>query len=87
MKLFTLTLLLIATSQIVEAQSYRPAGGIDQPNEQFVREQMRRQAEQVNIDAAQRQQWDNIRTWRYINERRDEEELLPDMWSRVRGNQ
>lgn len=64
--LLILTLLLVSHS--VAAQQTQPiAGGIHQPNAQFIREQMRRQADQVNVDAAQRQQWDNIRTWRYIN--------------------
>lgn len=63
-----LLFLLIIASHAVFAQQTQPiAGGINQPNEQFIKEQMRRQADQVNIDAAQRQQWDNIRTWRYIH--------------------
>lgn len=76
MKLLMLSALLIATSHIVEAQTYtpypayvqtqRPAGGVDQPNTQFIRNQMEQQRRQVDIGNAQLQQWNNIRSYELI---------------------
>jgi hypothetical protein len=75
MKLLILSALLIATSHIVEAQTpvyqgyvqtQRPAGGVDQPNAQFIRNQMEQQRQQVDIGNAQLQQWNNIRSYELI---------------------
>ncbi len=78
MKLLMLAALLIGTSHFVEAQTYyppvypgyvqtqRPAGGVDQPNAQFIRNQMEQQRRQVDIGNAQLQQWNNIRSYELI---------------------
>lgn len=76
MKLLVFAALLIGTSHIVEAQSYyyppayvqtqRPAGGVDQPNAQFIRNQMEQQRRQVDVGNAQLQQWNNIRSYELI---------------------
>lgn len=76
MKLLVFAALLIGTSHIVEAQTYipypvyvqtqRPAGGVDQPNAQFIRNQMEQQRRQVDIGNAQLQQWNAIRSYELI---------------------
>lgn len=79
MKLLMFAALLIGTSHIVEAQSYyyppvsssyvqtqRPAGGVDQPNAQFIRNQMEQQRRQVDVGNAQLQQWNDIRSYELI---------------------
>ena len=81
MKLLLFVTLLIGTSQFVEAQQYipypayvqtqRPAGGVDQPNAQFIRNQMEQQRRQVDIGNAQLEQWNNIRNYDAIYGRRD----------------
>lgn len=83
MKLLMFAALLVGTSHIVEveAQTYyppvysgysqtvRPAGGVDQPNAQFIRNQMEQQRRQVDIGNAQFEQWNNIRNYELINGR------------------
>ena len=81
MKLITFITLVIFTSQFVEAQTYipypvyvqtqRPAGGVDQPNAQFIRNQMSQQRRQVEIGNAQFEQWNTIRSYELINGRRE----------------
>ena len=79
MKLLTFVILLVGTSQIVEAQGYyyppvssgytqtqRPAGGVDQPNAQFIRNQMEQQRRQVDIGNAQLEQMNVIRNYELI---------------------
>ena len=75
MKLITFITLIIFTSQFVEAQTYyqpgymqtqRPAGGVDQPNAQFIRNQMEQQRRQVDVGNAQLQQWNAIRSYELI---------------------
>ncbi len=64
MKLLIFAALLIGTSHIVEAQ--RPAGGVDQPNEQFIRNQMEQQRRQVDIGNARLEQMNVIRSYELI---------------------
>ena len=81
MKLITFITLVIFTSQFVEAQTYipypvyvqtqRPAGGVDQPNAQFIRNQMSQQRRQVEIGNAQLQQFNTIRSYELIYGGRD----------------
>ena len=83
MKLLTFVVLLIGSAQFVEAQTYYPsvysgyshvgrtAGGVDQPNAQFIRNQMEQQRRQVEIGNAQFKQWDAIRSYELINGRRE----------------
>ena len=72
MKLLVFAALLIGTSHIVEAQSYvytqtqRPAGGVDQPNAQFIRNQMEQQRRQVDIGNARLEQMNVIRSYELI---------------------
>lgn len=76
MKLLVFAALLIGTSHIVEAQSYyyppvysqtqRPAGGVDQPNAQFIRNQMEQQRRQVDIGNARLEQMNVIRNYELI---------------------
>lgn len=77
MKLITFITLIIFTSQFVEAQTYipypvqRPAGGVDQPNARFIRNQMEQQRRQVDVGNAQLQQFNTIRSYELIYGGRD----------------
>lgn len=77
MKILMFAVLLIATSHIVEAQTYipypvqRPAGGVDQPNARFIRNQMEQQRRQVDVGNAQLQQFNTIRSYELIYGGRD----------------
>jgi len=83
MKLLTFVVLLIGIAQLTEAQTYyppvysgyshvaRPAGGVDQPNSQFIRNQMEQQRRQVEIGNSQFEQWNAIRSYELINGRRE----------------
>ena len=72
MKLLVFAALLIGTSHIVEAQTpvysqtQRPAGGVDQPNAQFIRNQMEQQRQQVDIGNARLEQMNVIRNYELI---------------------